>query len=122
MEKKAIAVAAAGFFTFILIITAWDHCPSDADTLLSKGNSALQSYKIKKPHYPCTSLKDAYDIFVSLRVPSGSNPHLFKEPTSDLTTASFEWNSPEFHGLSPPFENSRAQNPSIFLLYRNLRL
>lgn len=122
MKRKLVAAAIAGFFSFILITTAWDYCHPDPDTLLIKGNSVSQDQQIKKPHHPCASLKDAYDVLTVFKVDSGNSQHDFKDIASDLSVGSFEANPSDFHGLSPPFESLSFQNLPIFLLYRNLRL
>lgn len=122
MERKLLAIAIAGFFSFILITTAWDYCQPDPDTLLFKGNSVSQDLQIKKPHHPCASLKDAYNVFAAFKVSSGNVQHGFKNLTSDFSAGSFEGNASDFSGLSPPFENLALYNLPIFLLYRNLRL
>ena len=122
MKSKAIAVAIAGFFSFILITTAWDYCQPDPDTLLRKENSVSHGQQIKKPHHPCASLKDAYDVFAASKVSRGNIQHDFRDMTSDFPAGSFAGNASDFHGLSPPFENSLPHDLPIFLLYRNLRL
>lgn len=122
MERKSIVLAMVVFFSFILITTAWDYCRPDPDTLLFKGDSAAHSAQIKKPHHPCASLKDAYDIFAGFmadrtRVSNFSAVSLFDLPADLLA-----WNSQEFYGLSPPSENFPPLELPLFLLYRNLRL
>lgn len=122
MKRKLLVVAITGLFSFILIATAWDYCQPDPDTLLFKGNSVSQDFQIKKPHHPCASLKDAYDVFAAFKVSSGNVQHDFKDLASEFSARSFEGNTSDFNGLSPPFESLTLHNLPIFLLYRNLRL
>jgi len=122
MLQKITAGSAVFIFIFVLITTAWDYCRPDPDTLLLKENSVAHGQQIKKPHHPCASLKDAYDVFAASKVNRGNIHHDFRDMTSDFSAGSFAGNTSDFHGLSPPFENSPPHDPPIFLLYRNLRL
>lgn len=122
MYQRILAGGIVGFFVFILITTAWDYCRPDPDKLLFKDRAAFGENQIKKEHHPCVSLKDAYDVFAAFKVSSGNVQHDLRDLTSDFSAGSFEGNTSDFHGLSPPFENLPLQNLPIFLLYRNLRL
>ena len=122
MLQKIIAGSAVFIFIFVLITTAWDYCRPDPDTLLFKENSVSHGQQIKKPHHPCASLKDAYDVFAASKISHRNIQQDFRDMTSDFPEGSFAGNSSDFHGLSPPSENSPPHDLPIFLLYRNLRL
>lgn len=121
MERKVIALATAGLFSFILITTAWDYCRPDPDTLLFKGQVFSANHQIKKVHHPCASLKDVYVVSSQATI----NVVLAKRITPTLSnsrTSSGSDDSFGLSGLSPPLENSPPLSVPLFQLHSNLRI
>lgn len=117
-----IGITAWGcLFAFILITTAWDYCRPDADKLLSVRGSMISGSRMEKEHYPCASLKDAYDLFPAILVSRESSAFSIQPLASVHRPLSFKEHPAEFHGLSPPVPVGYLTEFPICLRYGNLR-
>ena len=118
MNRKVLASGVLSLFTFILMTTALDYCRPDPDRLLFKwANATSQGPQIKKPHHPCASLKDLYDVPAGFHSLESQVSNVLVKVLSPHQENYFKTDASAFNDLSPPLGHSPPSNVPIFLLH-----
>ncbi len=68
MIQRVISVAIGFLFVFILMTSTWDYCRPNPHDLSPIKVLAGYANHFKKPHHPCASLKEPYDVFPTFRI------------------------------------------------------